>query len=254
MVSGQTERFVVQAWLVARVYAGYKRIQFARRLGVGGGDPVLTRQHRRSAEATYAMATRLEGLPIKVCQFLGSRADILPDEYVEVLSQLQDKVPPRSMDVMRPVLEQGLGRSISEVFAEFDERPIASASLAQVHRARLRDGRDVAVKIQYPEIARLVATDIRNFAFLVGVLARLEPGFDFRVLVDEVTKLVPLELDFVNEAANAERMAECLRGRDDVFVPPVVRELGSARVLVSEFALGVRCTDVAGMQRMGVDP
>lgn len=254
MVSGQAERFAAQAWLVARVYGGYKRLQLARRLGWGGDDPALARQHRRSAERAYAMATRLEGLPIKVCQFLGSRADILPDAYVEILSQLQDKVPPRPMAVMRPVLEQGLGRPVEAVFRELDDTPIASASLAQVHRGRLHDGREVAVKLQYPEIAHLVATDIRNFAFLVGVLARLEPNFDFRVLVDEVTKLVPLELDFVNEAGNAERMAACIAGHADVVVPPVVRELSSGRVLVSEFMPGVRCTDVTGLRRIGVEP
>jgi predicted unusual protein kinase regulating ubiquinone biosynthesis (AarF/ABC1/UbiB family) len=122
-----------------------------------------------------------------------------------------------------------------------------------VHRARLHDGREVAVKIQYPEIANLVATDIRNFVFLVRVLARLEPDFDFRVFVDEVTKLVPLELDFLNEARNAERMAACLAGRADVLVPTVVHELSTGRALVSEYAAGVRVTDVAGMAAMGVD-
>jgi ubiquinone biosynthesis protein len=254
MIAPGAERFVVQAWLVARIYAGYKRIQLARRLGVGGGDGSLARQHRRSAEATYAMATRLEGLPIKVCQFLGSRADILPDEYVEVLSRLQDKVPPRPAATMRAVVERELGRPVDDVFATFHDAPIASASLAQVHRARLRDGRDVAVKIQYPEIADLVAIDIRNFAFLVGILARLEPNFDFRVLVDEVTKLVPLELDFLNEASNAERMKACLAPRADVFVPPVLREYSTRHVLVSEFAPGVRVTDVEGMRAMDVDP
>ena len=254
MVRGQAERFITQAWLVARIYAGYKRIQVGRRLGLGGDDGTLARQHRRSAEATYDMATRLEGLPIKVCQFLGSRADILPDEYIEVLSRLQDKVPARTAQSMREVAERELGCPIGEVFASFDDVPIASASLAQVHRARLHDARDVAVKIQYPEIAQLVATDIRNFAFLVGVLARLEPNFDFRVLVDEVTKLVPLELDFLNEASNAERMAVCLAKRADVYVPPIVREHSTARVLVSEFAPGVRLTDVEGLVRMGVDP
>ena len=254
MVSGQAERFAAQAWLMVRIYGGYKRIQVARRLGVGGSSASLVRQHRRSAEAAYAMATRLEGLPIKVCQFLGSRADILPDEYVEVLSRLQDKVPPRPPELMRSVVERELGCPIDEIFAAFDDVPIASASLAQVHRARLHDGRDVAVKIQYPEIAELVATDIRNFAFLVAVLARIEPNFDFRVLVDEVTKLVPLELDFLNEAANAERMAVLLAARADVFVPPVVREHSTRRVLVSEFAPGVRVTDVAGIAAMGVDP
>ncbi len=254
MVSGQAERFAAQAWLMVRIYGGYKRIQVARRLGLGGSSASLVRQHRRSAEAAYTMATRLEGLPIKVCQFLGSRADILPDEYVEVLSRLQDKVPPRPADLMRAVVERELGCPIDEVFAEFDDVPIASASLAQVHRARLHDGRDVAVKIQYPEIAELVATDIRNFAFLVAVLARIEPNFDFRVLVDEVTKLVPLELDFLNEASNAERMAVLLAARADVFVPPVVREHSTRRVLVSEFAPGVRVTDVAGIVAMGIDP
>ena len=254
MVNGQAERFAAQAWLVARIYGGYKRIQLARRLGVGGGDGTLGRQHQRSAQAVYDLATRLEGLPIKVCQFLGSRADILPDAYVEVLSQLQDKVPPRTAQSMREVVVRELGCPIEDVFAEFHDAQIASASLAQVHRARLHDGREVAVKIQYPEIARLVATDIRNFAFLVGILARLEPNFDFRVLVDEVTKLVPLELDFLNEAANAERMAVCLANRADVFVPPIVREHSTARVLVSEYAPGVRVTDVAGLVQMGVDP
>ncbi len=254
MVRRPAERFVAQAWLVARIYTGYKRIQLAGRLGIGGSAATLARQHRWSAESAYALATRLEGLPIKVCQFLGSRADILPDEYVEVLSRLQDQVPARPTPVMRAVVERELGAPIGDLFATFDDEPIASASLAQVHRARLRDGRDVAVKIQYPEIAHLVETDIKNFAFLVGVLARLEPSFDFRVLVDEVTKLVPLELDFLNEAANAERMAACFASRPDVFVPPIVREHSTRRVLVSEFAPGVRLTDVGGIARMGLDP
>jgi predicted unusual protein kinase regulating ubiquinone biosynthesis (AarF/ABC1/UbiB family) len=189
-----------------------------------------------------------------VCQFLGSRADILPDEYVEILSRLQDKVPARTAASMRAVIEQELRAPIAAVFAEFNDVPIASASLAQVHRARLHDGRDVAVKVQYPEIAGLVSTDIRNFAFLVAILARLEPNFDFRVLVDEVTKLVPLELDFLNEASNAERMAELLKHRADVFVPPVVKELSTGRVLISEFAPGVRLTDVPALVAMGIDP
>src|SRR5262252_9229081 len=115
MITGQVPRFAAQAWLVARVYAGYKRIQIARRLHLGGGDAAITGHHRRSAEAIYRMATRLEGLPIKVCQFLGSRADVLPDEYVEVLSRLHDKVPPRPASVMREVLERELGCPIDRV-------------------------------------------------------------------------------------------------------------------------------------------
>ncbi|MCW5888979.1 MAG: ABC1 kinase family protein [bacterium] len=254
MISGRPRRFAAQAALVARVYAGYKGVQLRYRLGVGEPDEALHRHHQWSAEAAYDLAIRLQGLPIKVCQFLGSRADILPDQFVTVLSRLQDRVPPRPLARLRPHLEAALGRSVDTAFARFDERPLASASLAQVHRARLHDGREVAVKIQYPEIADVVRDDIGNFALLVGLLARLEPRFDFRVLVDEVTKLVPLELDFLHEAENAERMAACLAGRDDVMVPRVVRELSSRRVLVTEFAAGVRCTDLAALERMGVDP
>jgi len=254
MIRGRGVRFAAQAALVAGIYGGYKLIQARARLGLGNGDARLRRHHRRSAEAAYRLATRLEGLPIKVCQFVGSRADILPDEYVEVLSRLQDRVPPRPLAALLPVLRAELGRPVETVFAAVDPVPLASASLAQVHRGRLHDGRDVAIKIQYPEIAGLVAADLRNFAFLVRVLGRLEPGFDFTVLIDEVGKLVPLELDFVNEASNFERMAACLRDRADVLVPAVVREASSRRVLVTEYAAGVRVTDVAGIRALGVEP
>ena len=261
LVRGQ--RFLVLAVLVARIYAGYKLIQAASHLGLiralarAGAPDARTRfarHHRRSAEGAYRLATRLEGLPIKVCQFLGSRADVLPAEYVTVLAQLQDRVPPRPLAALAPVLERELGRPWTEVLAELDPAPIASASLAQVHRGRLRDGREVAVKIQYPEIARLVAIDLRNFSFLVRVLARLEPEFDFRVLIEEVEKYVPLELDFVHEAENAERMSANLKGRPDVLVPAVVREWSTRRLLVMEYAPGVRVTDIAGLRAIGVEP
>ncbi len=123
-----------------------------------------------------------------------------------------------------------------------------------MHRARLPSGRDVAVKIQYPEIAELVAIDLRNFAFFVRLLARLEPGFDFRVLIEEIESYVPLELDFVHEAANAARMRANFAGRADVLVPAVVDELSTRRVLVMDYAPGVRITDVDALRAIGVDP
>ena len=253
-------RFLAQAALVARIYGGYKLIQLTGRVGTHAAArraryrQRLARHHQRSAQSAYALATRLEGLPIKVCQFLGSRADILPEEYVTVLSRLHDRVPPRPLAALAPLLRREFGRPWEEVFGELDPTPLASASLAQVHRGRLRDGREVAVKIQYPEIARLVAIDLQNFALLVRVLARLEPGFDFRVLIEEVEKYVPLELDFVHEAENAARMRQNLAGRTDVLVPAVVRELSTRRVLVMEYLEGVRVTDVAGLRALGVDP
>jgi predicted unusual protein kinase regulating ubiquinone biosynthesis (AarF/ABC1/UbiB family) len=254
MITSRRRRFLAQAGLVARLYAHFKWLQVRGRAGwrVTGAD--WHRAHRRGADLTYRTAVALEGLPIKVCQFLGSRADVLPDEYVEMLSRLQDRVPPRPLAALQPAVEDAIGCPLSEAFRVFDAEPIAAASLAQVHRAELPDGREVAVKIQYPEIDRVVHDDIRNFAVLVRVLARLERNFDFRVLVDEVTGLVPLELDFANEARNAERVARDLAARDDVLVPAVVWELTSRRVLVTQYAPGLRVTDVAGLRAAGIDP
>lgn len=253
MLAVRARRFGAQGALVARIFGGYKAIQLRGRMGRDvRGD--LNRHHRRSAERIYGLAVRLEGLPIKVCQFIGSRADVLPREYVEVLSRLQDRVPPRPFERLRPWLEAELGRPTGEVFTELDATPVASASLAQVHRARLRDGREVAVKIQYPEIERLVGIDLANVAFIVGVLSRLERSFDFSVLVRELRKYVPLELDFLHEADNAERMRAQLAGRDDVIVPAVVRELSTRRVLVTDFTPGARVTDLAAIRAMGLDP
>ena len=250
-----TRRFAALATLVGRVYAGYKVIQWTGPLSDAGSRARrLARHHRWSADAAYRLATRLEGLPIKVCQFIGSRADVLPPEYVEVLSRLQDHVPPRSLASFMPLLRRELGAKVEEAFAAIDPTPLASASLAQVHRGRLRDGREVAVKMQYPDIEKIVRIDLTNFSVLVRVLARLEPGFDFRVLIEEVQKYVPLELDFVHEADNAERMAVHLRGRRDILVPAVVRALSTRRVLVMEYAPGVRVTDVEGLRALGIDP
>lgn len=246
-------RFLVQGWLVARVYVGYKWVQLLGRLGRDTKEP-FERCHERSAQAIYEMAVRLEGLPIKVCQFLGSRADVLPRAYIATLSQLQDRVPARAMDEMEPFLTSELGQPIDATFSEFDRTPIASASLAQVHRARLKDGREVAVKMQYPEIEHVVRSDLENFKFFVKVLSKLERNFDFTVVINEVEKYVPLELDFENEAKNATQMRECLSARTDVTVPAIVTEHSTRRVLVMEFTPGTRVTDLDGLAAAGVDP
>src|SRR5262245_31234869 len=117
MISGRARRFCHQGLLVARVYAGYKLVQLRGRLGADT-SAALERQHRTSARRIYDLAVRLEGLPIKVCQFIGSRADVLPDAYVEVLSQLQDRVPPRPLETLEPYLEKELGRPLADTFAE----------------------------------------------------------------------------------------------------------------------------------------
>jgi len=251
---GRRRRFLIVARMVSEVYGGYKGIQLLSRIvGAARVDAMYRRHHRRSAGRAYRTATRLQGLLIKACQFLGTRADILPEEYITVLSQLHDRVPPRPYAEVAQVIERELRRPLHDLFLHFDPRPLASASLAQVHRARLHDGREVAVKVQYPEIPELVAIDIANLTFLINLLARIERNFDLRLIIREVSKYVRLELDFEHEAQNAGRIRANLLHRQDVFVPEVLPEYSTKKVLVMEYAPGTKVTDVAGLEAAGID-
>ena len=248
-------RFLLIAQMVARIYGGYKFIQFSGRLfTLKSQAKRYVRHHRRSAELIYRTALRLEGWLVKACQFIGSRADILPPEYIEVLSRLHDRVPPRPFTVMKKRIEDELGKPVAEVFSSFSPRPIAAASLAQVHEAILRDGRRVAVKVQYPDIAALVDLDLRNIAFFVEWLARLEPRYDFRFILRELRRYIPLELDFVHEGHNAETVARNFATRrDDVAVPCIYWEYTTPTLLVMEFMEGIKVTEVEALREAGID-
>jgi ubiquinone biosynthesis protein len=241
--------------LAARIYSGYKAIQlWSRCFGSDRADARYRHQDRRAATALYAASIRLEGLLIKACQFIGTRADILPDEWVGTLSALHDRVPPRPFPVIRRQLEHELGRPLAEAFADFDPRPLAAASLAQVHRARTADGRLCAVKVQYPRIEGIVRADLRNLIFTLRLLARLEPDFDFRILARELLKYIPMELDFLNEARNCETLKTNFSARPDVIIPEVYHELTTRRVLTMELIGGIRITDTAAMVAAGIQP
>lgn len=250
----RARRFLSVARLVLGVYADYKLRQLAGRL-TGGNQRAdwYDRQHDRASRRLRASAVGMEGLLIKVCQFLGSRADVLPARFIEVLGELQDRVPPRPFPEICAQIERSLGRPLDRCFAHVDEAPIASASLAQVHRGRTLDGRDVAIKVQYPDIDRVVATDLENFAFFVHVLVRLERNFDLRVILREIRTLIPLELDFELEAANARRFAAGFAGDPSVRFPVPIDELTSRRVLTMDYIEGVKITDLEALGRLGID-
>ncbi|HNM79087.1 MAG TPA: AarF/UbiB family protein, partial [Tepidiformaceae bacterium] len=184
----RARRFLDVGWTFLVVYLSYKRIQRNKKLTPRQRELRLSRAHTRNAERIYRLATRLEGMMIKTCQFISSRADVAPTEYVSVLSRLQDSVPARPFSQVVAVFRREFGQHPDALFDGFTRSPIASASLAQVHRARTKDGQDVAVKVQYPGIDRILETDLRNIGILVRILARLEKNFDFRVLMNELNK------------------------------------------------------------------
>jgi len=241
-------------WTATRILAGYRLLSWRnRRLAPEEAQRRLAEYHRRSAQRILETATRRRGLLIKVGQIMGARADVFPDEYVEVLSQLHDTVPPHPYATIRRVIEEELHAPLERVFAEFSPTALASASLAQVHRARLHDGRDVAVKVQYPEIEEIVRVDLQNVRLLARFANRLLPDFDFTSIIEELSTNIPQELDFINEGHNAEATARNFAGRDDIIVPRIYWEYTARRVLTMEYVGGIKITDMDALAAAGIE-
>jgi aarF domain-containing kinase len=250
----RARRFTTVGWNFLVIYLRYKRVQRMKNISEEERQRRYAREHQRNAERLYRTAAKMEGLLIKACQFMSSRADVAPPEYVAILGRLQDQVPVRPFPQVVRQVQRELGAHPDEIYAEFSRTPVASASLAQVHRARTKDGHDVAVKVQYPGIERVVETDLRNLRYLVWFLARIEKNFDFRVLMAEYCKYTPRELDFELEGQSAERVSRDLAHRTDVKVPVVYWEHSARRVLTTEFIDGIKISDIPRLLAAGIDP
>jgi predicted unusual protein kinase regulating ubiquinone biosynthesis (AarF/ABC1/UbiB family) len=202
-------------------------------------------------------AVDLGGLLIKLGQFLGARADLLPQEALDELAALHDEVPPERFEDIKGVIERAWHAPLSEVCTEIDPAPAGSASLGQVHRARLRDGREVAIKVQRPGISAIVRTDLRTLRFVLRVVAWLAPAAnqitDLRALYREFSRTVSEELDYVQEGRNAERFAAIFADDPGVRVPAVIPEYTSRRVLALEWMDGIKITNFAALDAAGVN-
>ncbi|MBG93547.1 MAG: hypothetical protein CL792_06160 [Chloroflexi bacterium] len=208
--------------------------------------------HKRSALSVVRQAIRQQGLIIKTCQFLGSRADVLMDEYITVLSLVHDQVPPRSWEEMHPIIESELGGKIEDLFLEFDKNAIAAASLAQVYKAKIHDGTTVAVKVQYPNIESVVKHDLQNLRILVNIWAKFETVIDFRPIIDEMERNAPEEVDFVHEGKAAEALSDLLNDRNDVVIPKIHWDLSTRRVLTMDYLDGIKISNVEAQRNAGV--
>ena len=251
--SGRWRRFVAMASTVVWLWLRWRWLRIRRRLQRDELPEATARYHLTTARAMVRRAVQQQGLIIKAVQFLGSRADIMREEYVETLSLLHDRVPPRPWSEMRPLIERELGGRVEELYAEFDAQPIAAASLAQVYRARLQDGTDVAVKVQYPGIQRIVEWDLQTIRWLSEVWARIETVLDFRPIAGEMERNAPDEIDFVHEGRAAEQIGALLSDRDDVTVPRIYWERSSRRVLTMDYLDGIKITDVEALRAAGID-
>ncbi len=184
---------------------------------------------------------------IKFGQLLSNRNDILPKELLSELEALQDRVPPFAIDDVRRTIERDLGSPVEELFASFDDVAVASASIAQVHRARLHDGTSVAVKVQRPGLRDLVDTDLdilMGFARLAETYVRGSRLLNPTGFVQEFRERLSEELDFTLEAQNIRRFKSMFSDSRDVRVPDVYRDLCSSRIVTMEYIEGVRMTEV----------
>ncbi len=193
---------------------------------------------------------------IKVGQILSTRADLLPLAYAREFERLRDRVPPVDARAVRAVIEEDLGRPVGETFLHFEDRPLASASIGQVHRAILADGSSVVVKVQKPGVAERVDVDLAILHHLAraALSRRLLGGMvDPVALVDEFAHTLRAELDYRQEARNAQAMARNFAGNPHLRVPRVRQEFTTRRVLVMEELTGIHIDDHAALRQAGID-
>ncbi|KAG0248409.1 hypothetical protein BG011_000105 [Mortierella polycephala] len=250
------KRYLIAAEAVVVVGVDYKySLDFANR-DLKEGDPEDEKErllrksalHTRSAERIREMLRINGGIYIKLGQHLASLKYLLPDEWTTAMEPLQDRCSPSSFESIQTMFLADLGQPMSAFFSSFDLKPIGVASLAQVHKATLLDGREVAVKIQHPALQEFSAIDIKTVAALTKFIAYVFPEFEFTWLSDEMQTSLPKELNFIFEAANAARVdanfnkARAEGSKSTIKVPRVV--WSQKRVLVMEFMTGSRINDL----------
>jgi predicted unusual protein kinase regulating ubiquinone biosynthesis (AarF/ABC1/UbiB family) len=209
------------------------------------------------------LAVQMGGVLIKVGQFLSARADVLPEEITSELSGLQDEVPPEDFNAIRQLIESELGGSLDEKFDQFEEIPLAAASLGQVHRAVLFESQgeqnggwqQVVVKIQRPDIEQVIATDLAALRTVGGWAMRYEPirrRADVPALLAEFSRILYEEIDYLAEGRNAETFAENFRDNPRVRIPGVVWPLTTRRVLTLEDVYAIKITDYERIKEAGI--
>lgn len=246
-------RYIVEMWWYELVLP---RIGFAQL-----AKNTRTARLTRIAQRFHVLAVALGGLMIKVGQFLSSRLDVLPPAITDELAGLQDEVPAVPFAEIRALAEAELGVPLADVFAHFDEDAVAAASLGQAHRARLKTldaGFDeVIVKVQRPGIQDIVEIDLSALRRVAGWLSRVRvvaDHVDLPSLVEEFAATSLDEIDYLKEAANAERFAEDFAGDARVGVPLIAWERTTRRVLTLSDVTAIKISDVEGLKAAGLDP
>ncbi|MBG6237849.1 ubiquinone biosynthesis protein [Mycetocola sp. CAN_C7] len=193
---------------------------------------------------------------VKLGQLLSTRPDLLPPDYITELSKLQDAAPPVPIDAITEAIQSEFGLGPAGVFAEFDEKPVASASIGQAHGALLADGTSVIVKVRRPDAVQKVHEDLeilQNLADRADRYWERARTYNIHGLVQEFSQTLRAELDYLQEGRNAERFAENFAGRTEVSIPRIFWETTTSRILTLERVSGIRITDVNALDSAGID-
>jgi predicted unusual protein kinase regulating ubiquinone biosynthesis (AarF/ABC1/UbiB family) len=224
-------------------------------MGGGLGEALATTAEPKAEE----LASDLEKLGptfIKLGQLLSTRGDLLPEPYLEALARLQDQIEPFSFDEVEQIVSSELGARISKLFAEFDREPTAAASLAQVHRARMRDGRMVVVKVQRPGVREVIVKDLEALEEITEFIdAHTEMGkrYEFSNMLSELRQTLLRELDFKAEAGNLRRLRSSLREFERIIIPEPIEDFTTSRVLTMDYIAGKKITTLSPLRLLELD-
>lgn len=259
---GQAVKNIHRLRQIIAVFAKHGFVDFVDRMDLGKLLPGRLGVYAESqADKTVPERLRLafEELGptfVKFGQLLSTRTDLLPEAFIEEFVKLQDNVGPLPFQLVQTVVESELGKKIEDSYSYFNPEPLAAASIGQVHEAKLLGGESVVVKIQRPEIEKIIDTDISLLAFLAGLLEKYVPETRIvgpRVIVDEFFRTLSFELDFVVEANNIAKMSENMMVLPEIIIPRVYKTLSTHKILTLEKLEGIRVTDLKALEAAGID-
>lgn len=204
---------------------------------------VKSQAHQIGAEKLLELCKANKGVYIKVGQHVGALDYLLPTEYVTTMRILHKDAPRNTVDELYKVIKEDLKQDPKELFQEFDPEPLGTASLAQVHKAKLKDGTEVAVKVQHHFVKKNIKIDLKCMEFIILTMSKVFPDFQMQWLIDETKKNIAKELDFIQEGHNAEKVAELFTNYKWLKVPKIFWDYSSDRVLVMEYVNGGQVND-----------
>jgi ubiquinone biosynthesis protein len=248
-------RLIRATWLFSWIFASYLlQLGLQKLFGRARLRARWKKVHRRNARRLFRGFVRLRGVYIKLGQILSIMGSFLPRAYTEELRPLQDEVPPTSYDQVARSIRKAFGTSPEELYASFERTPIAAASLGQVHEAQTHDGRRVAVKVLYPNVATIIKIDLRVLGWALRVYRWFVPVQQLERVHEQLRDMLERETDFLNEARCIKRMAANFADDPDVLFPEVDDQLTATNVLTMSFMDGVKIGRIEALTELGLEP